>query len=116
MKQHKWNKVEDKLPTHSKTVMTHGYTTANSDFCQAYFSFDENNNPRWQELDECGDFFDHPPTHWLELPFYLIMMQPLDNDEIRNIGEQCIENNNGVLNWIEFTRAIEKAHGIGEDK
>ena len=30
----------------------------------------------------------------------------LTNDEIREIGDECILNNNGILNWIEFARAI----------
>lgn len=39
---------------------------------------------------------------------------PLTNDEIREIGDACELKNNGILNWIEFARAIERAHGIGD--
>ena len=64
-----WHQVENKLPYTNGTFLTYGYETASSNYCQAYFSRDENFNPRWQELDECGDFFDYPPTHWIELPY-----------------------------------------------
>jgi hypothetical protein len=32
---------------------------------------------------------------------------PLSNDEIREIGDECELKNNGILNWIEFAKAIE---------
>ena len=38
--------------------------------------------------------------------------KPLTNDEIREIGDACELKNNGILNWIEFARAIEERHGI----
>ena len=61
-KQHKWHKVEDKLPTHGQSVLT--WNEDMQDMVQARYS-DTN---KWQELDMCGDFFDFPPTHWMELP------------------------------------------------
>jgi hypothetical protein len=33
----------------------------------------------------------------------------LTNDRIREIGDNCLENNNGLFNWIDFARAIEQA-------
>ena len=38
--------------------------------------------------------------------------KPLSNDEIREIGEDCELKNNGILNWIDFAKAIEERHGI----
>jgi len=38
--------------------------------------------------------------------------KPLTNDEIREIGDACELKNNGILNWIDFARAIEERHGI----
>jgi hypothetical protein len=35
--------------------------------------------------------------------------QGLTNDRIREIGDNCLENNNGLFNWIDFARAIEQA-------
>ena len=35
--------------------------------------------------------------------------QGLSNDRIREIGDNCLENNNGLFNWIDFARAIEQA-------
>ena len=35
--------------------------------------------------------------------------QGLSNDRIREIGDNCLENNNGLFNWIDFSRAIEQA-------
>jgi hypothetical protein len=35
--------------------------------------------------------------------------QGLTNDKIREIGENCLEKNNGLFNWIDFARAIEQA-------
>lgn len=32
----------------------------------------------------------------------------LSNDRIREIGDNCLENNNGLFNWIDFGRAIEQ--------
>ena len=34
--------------------------------------------------------------------------QGLSNDRIREIGDNCLENNNGLFNWINFARAIEQ--------
>lgn len=36
----------------------------------------------------------------------------LTNDEIREIGDECELKNNGILNWIDFARAIEERHWI----
>lgn len=38
--------------------------------------------------------------------------KPLSNDEIREIGDDCELKNDGILNWIDFARAIEERHGI----
>jgi hypothetical protein len=35
--------------------------------------------------------------------------QGLSNDRIREIGDNCLENNNKLFNWIDFARAIEQA-------
>lgn len=35
--------------------------------------------------------------------------QGLSNDRIRDIGDNCLENNNGLFNWIDFAHAIEQA-------
>ena len=43
--------------------------------------------------------YTHPAPSW----------QGLSNDRIREIGDNCLENNNGLFNWIEFARAIEQA-------
>ena len=32
--------------------------------------------------------------------------KPLSNDEIREIGDDCVLKNNGILNWIDFAKAI----------
>ena len=42
--------------------------------------------------------------------------KPLTNDEIREIGDECELKNNGILNWIDFVRAIEERHGIHVQK
>ena len=31
------------------------------------------------------------------------------NERIRELGDNCLEKNNGLFNWIEFARAIEQA-------
>jgi len=62
MKQHKWHKVENKLPSDGQTVLT--WNEDLQDMVQARYS-DTN---KWQELDECGDFLDCLPTHWTEMP------------------------------------------------
>ena len=43
--------------------------------------------------------YTHPAPSW----------QGLSNDRIREIGDNCLEKNNGLFNWIEFARAIEQA-------
>ena len=43
--------------------------------------------------------YTHPAPSW----------QGLSNDRIREIGDNCLENNNGLFNWIDFARAIEQA-------
>ena len=35
--------------------------------------------------------------------------QGLTNDRIREIGDNSLDNNNGLFNWIDFARAIEQA-------
>ena len=45
------------------------------------------------------DFPFEPKSSW----------QGLSNDRIREIGDNCLENNNGLFNWIDFARAIEQA-------
>jgi hypothetical protein len=39
-------------------------------------------------------------------------IKPLDNDTIRDIDDACRLKNNGILNVIDFARAVEQAHGI----
>ena len=42
-----------------------------------------------------------------DIPLYTTpQTKPLSNDEIREIGDDCVLKNNGILNWIEFARAI----------
>lgn len=59
-----WISVKDKMPNEGEIVMTYGSGAANTQFCQAYYRA----NGFWQELDECGDFLDDSPTHWMPLP------------------------------------------------
>ena len=40
--------------------------------------------------------------------------KPLSNDEIREIGDDCALKNNGILNWIDFARAIEERLGLND--
>ena len=40
--------------------------------------------------------------------------KPLSNDEIREIGDDCVLKNNGILNWIDFARAIEERLGLND--
>jgi hypothetical protein len=61
-----WISVFDRYPDLNTEVMTWGSGTANNSYgcMQAWFSLNG-----WQELDNCGDFFnDYPPTHWMPLP------------------------------------------------
>jgi len=63
-----WISVDELLPKANTEVMTWGSGTASNNFgyMQAWYS-----EKGWQELDECGDFFnDMPPTHWIPLSFY----------------------------------------------
>ena len=48
----------------------------------------------------------------IEAVFDKPQTKPLSNDEIREIGDDCQLKNNGILNWIDFARAIEERHGI----
>ena len=43
-----------------------------------------------------------------DIPLYThpVKELKLTNDEIREIGDECIFNNNGILNWLDFARAI----------
>lgn len=49
-------------------------------------------------------------------PWYMVnkngYVKPLDNDKIRELDDECRLKNNGILNVIQFTRAIEEQHGI----
>ena len=61
--------------------------------------------------------FDHPEMcgqkYKQAIPLFTTpQTKPLSNDEIREIGDDCVLKNNGILNWIEFARAIEERHGI----
>ena len=58
-----WLPLEKIKPVSGTIVMTYGYGVAGSEMCQAYYK-----DGKWQELDECGDFFDYPPTHWQSMP------------------------------------------------
>jgi len=40
--------------------------------------------------------------------------KPLSDDEIREIGDDCVLKNNGILNWIDFARAIEERLGLND--
>lgn len=63
MKQHKWHKVEDKLPEIGQTVLSWSEVYPDV-ITQAYYSGDNN----WQEFDECGDFMEWRADYWMELP------------------------------------------------
>ena len=58
-----------------------------------------------------GNFYDENVSDSeldLVTPLYLEAPQtkPLSNDEIREIGDDCVLKNNGILNWIDFAKAI----------
>ena len=63
-------------------------------FIRSLVSIDKNGIETWKE----EPFYTSPPS-W----------QGLSNDRIRDIGDNCLENNNGLFNWIDFARAIEQA-------
>jgi hypothetical protein len=63
----KWIDTKEKLPDDKTIVMTYGVGCAFSEYCQAYFHY-YNGKPAWQELDNCGDFLEMQPSHWMELP------------------------------------------------
>ena len=50
-----------------------------------------------------------------DIPLYTTpQTKPLSNDEIREIGDDCVLKNNGILNWIDFARAIEERLGLND--
>ena len=63
MKQHKWHKVEDRLPEIGQIVLSWNEIYPD-DITQAYYGGED----KWQELDECGDYLDWRPLYWMELP------------------------------------------------
>jgi hypothetical protein len=63
MKQHKWHKVEERLPEIGQTVLSWSEVYPDV-ITQAYYS----GNNDWQELDECGDFMEWRADYWMELP------------------------------------------------
>ena len=63
MKQHKWHKVEERLPEIGQTVLSWSEVYPDV-ITQAYYS----GNNYWQELDECGDFMEWRADYWMELP------------------------------------------------
>lgn len=59
-----WIRVDDKRPSLGDIVITYGYGAADTEYCQARYD----GGTAWQELDICGDYFAHEPSHWMPLP------------------------------------------------
>ena len=74
--------------------------------------------PSWQRCKSLGDFDKLSKSECVDYIEYLRKeidllrfdsWQGLSNERIRDIGDNCLEKNNGLFNWIDFARAIEQA-------
>ena len=77
-------------------------------YCQPQDYIDRLRDEIKDMQDDYDKLFNEKATVW-NLTADAPSWQGLSNDRIREIGDNCLEKNNGLFNWIEFARAIEQA-------